>query len=358
MLSIRTWLVLASLSCANGTALLLHYTTNKGFGHTVAPPRSAVPVPHGGREYALGFWFAPSGDSLFSRTLVDVGGCMEVEAGNGHFQARQVVRGACCEIALTEPPSVRFAGLIEIGPPLVAGRWSHFIISHSLASGVAKFFVDGQEVADKQIDVTQACETAADYIMIGRAVGIGLQSAYWRGQVTAEGHFDDLQVYTRALTAADAAAMYDGGSRAGLLVRWEFNKLAPGNYTSIPATQGSGELIDSRDPDDTFGFTAMAWPVFLDSRSSSPISKSGPVSNGGSESIPNPVSEKSDQSADQNMPKSSVAEASNEQGQRQTGSSAAGVETNANAPLFFGNDAPRRLFAMGVLFGLFALHIC
>jgi hypothetical protein len=99
--------------------------------------------------------------------------------------------------------AMSFAGLRAVAPIVpVAGQWYHLIGVRDAAAGQLRLYINGQ--LGRQVDACTG-EASTGPLVIGRGRFGGNSVDYWGGMI------DQVHVYDRALTAAEARTLYDSG---------------------------------------------------------------------------------------------------------------------------------------------------
>jgi hypothetical protein len=99
--------------------------------------------------------------------------------------------------------AMSFANLRAVAPIVpVAGQWYHLIGVRDAAAGQLRLYVNGQ--LGRQVDACTG-EASTGPLVIGRGRFGGNAVDYWGGTI------DQVHVYDRALSPADAKTLYDSG---------------------------------------------------------------------------------------------------------------------------------------------------
>ncbi|MBI5133949.1 MAG: LamG domain-containing protein [Candidatus Taylorbacteria bacterium] len=137
-------------------------------------------------------------------------------------------------------PSLRIAdgtNVASYGPSTGSyadGKWHHYVVSAKRV-GTTRFYVDGVEVA------------TADISSIGnitRALDLYIGSKDLTSTNTLNGSVDDVRIYNRAISAAEATGLYSSGqssnlaaTKTGLVGHWSMNE---GSGTIVHDQSGNG----------------------------------------------------------------------------------------------------------------------
>ncbi|MDQ0764014.1 LamG-like jellyroll fold domain-containing protein [Streptomyces canus] len=130
------------------------------------------------------------------------------------------------------------------GDPALApgGEWTYVVGSYDAVSDDLRLYVQGKWVATTKVT---APFYAGGPVMIGASRFSGTPSSFFPGQIS------DVQLYDRALSAPEIAAMFD--STATVEGRWKLDAASAGSsaddlvredHTAHPLTLGSGAAID------------------------------------------------------------------------------------------------------------------
>ncbi|MET7737863.1 LamG-like jellyroll fold domain-containing protein [Streptomyces sp. NPDC005402] len=130
------------------------------------------------------------------------------------------------------------------GDPALApgGEWTYVVGSYDAVTDDLRLYVQGKWVATTKVT---APFYAGGPVMIGASRFSGTPSSFFPGQIS------DVQLYDRALSASEIAAMFD--STATVEGRWRLDAASSGSsaddlvredHTTHPLTLGSGAAID------------------------------------------------------------------------------------------------------------------
>jgi len=176
-----------------------------GNGEYVALPDDIV---SGLRDFTISAWVDPSADSTWSRvfdfgTGTTTNMFLTVDAGGGGLRFSLTKSGNCCEQQLTG------------GGQLPLNTWSHVAVTLSGTTG--SLYLDGKLVAtNPNMTLNPAALGGTDQDWIGRS--------QYSADPYLDAAVDDFQIYSRALSATEVAALVGGQAGTGDVASYAFDE--------------------------------------------------------------------------------------------------------------------------------------
>ncbi len=103
--------------------------------------------------------------------------------------------------------------------PIEAGRWYNATLTWSLPNNAVRLYVDGSLQSGGDVFTSNNKNIWTDSVLIGRSMPSAANSNFF------DGLMDDIRIYSRALSAGEISALYEGGQidESGLVGYWDFD---------------------------------------------------------------------------------------------------------------------------------------
>ncbi|WP_157995720.1 LamG-like jellyroll fold domain-containing protein [Thermomonospora amylolytica] len=200
-----------------------------GDANTVGYAETALPVVDPTKSYSVSAWAKPSAGGVWGTVAAQEGTQMRAfrleYMSSGHW-AMSALPYDSADIASN--PVAR----VQSGSPARVGQWTHLVGVYDATAKTISLYVDGKLQGTTAYDAAGWATASRGPFTVGRGLHQAAKRDYFPGEI------DDVRVFDRAVTAANAADWY----RSTVWARWRLNAPA-GQNTVVADDTGAGHAL-------------------------------------------------------------------------------------------------------------------